>query len=712
LSTVLRIPAKAAAERRVRWTALLSVERAQFFLWLPVLFAAAIGLYFSLPVEPPPFASVPFFAIAALLWAATWRRRWMHYPAIALTVLCCGFLVAQGRTALVAAPALERGLDPVMLEGEILALQPRAGVTRVVLHCLVIDGLPPDRTPQRVRIRLGAKMAEGVQPGRRVRLRVVLRPPPEPTAPGAFDFARQAYFERLGAVGFALSPPRPVSSEGQAGGPLSTQWRIFWEGARFAIAQRVRTVLGGETGALAVALMTGIKGELSAATTAAMRDSGLAHLLAISGLHMGLVAGWLFFAVRFVLALMPRIALFHPIKKWSAVVAVLGAFVYLFLAGATVPTQRAFFMVAMVFAAVLIDRRALTLRLVAWAALVVLMIAPESLLTASFQLSFAAVTALVAFFELMSRKSEWIERRQGLVANLFNYMTVVALVGLVATVATAPFIAYNFNRLALYGLFANMLAVPVMSLWIMPWALVGFLLLPFGIEALALYPMGLGIDLVLWWAEVIAGLPLAVVPVPAFSTSAVVAIAFGGLWIAIWRSRWRLLGLGPLLLGLGLALSPGLPDILISGDGRLAALRLEEGALAVSSQRIARFERKAWMRRLGSERSVLWPEGGSGISERMRCDGLGCLYRDGDQVIAFVFDGRALVEDCHAATVLISIEPVGRAACPGPQVIIDRWDLWREGAHAVYLTSDGLVVETVRAQRGRRPWVRWRGADR
>jgi competence protein ComEC len=162
-------------------------------------------------------------------------------------------------------------------------------------------------------------------------------------------------------------------------------------------------------------------------------------------------------------------------------VAVLGAFVYLFLAGATVPTQRAFFMVAMVFAAVLIDRRALTLRLVAWAALVVLMIAPESLLTASFQLSFAAVTALVAFFELMSRKSEWIERRQGLVANLFNYMTVVALVGLVATVATAPFIAYNFNRLALYGLFANMLAVPVMSLWIMPWALVGFLLLPFGI---------------------------------------------------------------------------------------------------------------------------------------------------------------------------------------------------------------------------------------
>ncbi len=708
---VRRIPANTAAERRAVWMVLFSAERPQLFLWLPVLFAASIGSYFSLPVEPQPLASLPLFVIAAVLWGASWHRRWMHYPAVVLTVLCFGFLVAQVRTALVAAPVLERELDPVMLEGEILALQPRAGITRAVLHRLVIDGLPPERTPQRVRIRLGAKMAEGVRPGRRVQLRVVLRPPPEPTAPGAFDFSRQAYFERLGGVGFALSQPQRVGSEGQGGGVRATPWRIFWGGARLAIAERVRAVLGGETGALAVALMTGIKGELSAATTAAMRDSGLAHLLAISGLHMGLVAGWLFFAVRFVLALMPRIALFHPIKKWSAVVAILGAFVYLFLAGATVPTQRAFFMVGMVFAAVLIDRRALTLRLVAWAALVVLLIAPESLLTASFQLSFAAVTALVAVFELLSRKSEWIERRRGWVAKLFHYMTVVALAGLVATVATAPFIAYNFNRLALYGLFANMLAVPVMSMWIMPWALVGFLLLPFGIEALALYPMGVGIDLVLWWAEVIADLPLAVVSVPAFSASAIIATSLGGLWIAIWQSRWRLLGLVPLLLGSVLALSPGLPDILISGDGRLAALRLEEGALAVSSQRIARFERESWMRRLGSERSVPWPESGSGISDRMRCDELGCLYREGDQVVAFVFDGRALFEDCHAATVLISVEPLGRAACPGPQVTVDRWDLWREGAHAVHLTSDGPVVETVRARRGRRPWVRWRGAD-
>jgi competence protein ComEC len=427
---------------------------------------------------------------------------------------------------------------------------------------------------------------------------------------------------------------------------------------------------------------------------------------------MGLIAGWLFIVARFCLALVPRIALFHPIKKWSAVAAILGAFVYLFLAGATVPTQRAFFMVGTVFVAVLIDRRALTLRLVAWAALVVLSIAPESLLTASFQLSFAAVTALVAVFELLFRSGEWTARRGSWAGRIARFMLVVALAGLVATVATAPFIAFNFNRLALYGLIANMLAVPVMSVWIMPFALLGFLLLPFG-EVLALYPMGLGIDLVLWWARIIAGLPLAVVPVAVVPVSAIIAITLGGLWLAIWRRRWRLLGIGPLVLGLALAWQPDLPDILISGDGRVAAVRLEENVLAVSSGRVARFEREAWMRRLGSARWVVWPDSGSGLSDRMRCDGLGCLYRDEAQVIAFVFDGRALAEDCRLATILISLEPIGQVRCPrpGPGIVIDRLDLWREGAHTVRLMPDGPVVETARARRGKRPWVRWRGRE-
>jgi competence protein ComEC len=691
--------------------ALLSVERARLFLWLPVLFGGAIGLYFSLPVEPPALASVPFFFAATVLWLVSRRHGWALYPALALATLCCGFLAAQTRSAMVSAPILERELDPVMIEGEILALQPKEGVARVLLHRLVIDGLEAGHTPERVRLRISSALPEGAQPGRRVRLRAVLRPPPEPTAPGAFDFARQAYFERLGAVGFALSPAEPLPVAAREGVGRLIQWRVFWERARLAIAERVLAVLDAETGALAVALMTGIKGELPAATTAAMRDSGLAHLLAISGLHMGLVAGWIFFVARFGLALVPRIALFHPIKKWSAATAILGAFVYLFLAGATVPTQRAFFMIATFFVAVLIDRRALSLRLVAWAALVVLLVAPESLLTASFQLSFAAVTALVAVYEFISRDGRSLAGERGPAVRIALYLAGVALTGLVATLATAPFVAYNFNRLALYGLLANMIAVPVMSLWIMPLGLLAFFLLPFGIEVLALYPMGLGIDLVLWVAESVAGLPAAVLRVATVPKGAIIAISLGGLWLAIWQSGWRLLGLGPLLLGLVLATRPDLPDILIGGDGRLAAVRLEDGALGVSNRRLARFEREMWMRRLGTDRSITWPDTGPGLSERMRCDVLGCLYRDGAQVVAFVFDGRALDEDCRLASILISLEPLGRVRCAGPGIVIDRLDLWREGAHAIRLARGVPVVETARALRGKRPWVRWRGGE-
>jgi competence protein ComEC len=333
---------------------------------------------------------------------------------------------------------------------------------------------------------------------------------------------------------------------------------------------------------------------------------------------------------------------------------------------------------------VLIDRRALSLRLVAWAALVVLLVAPESLLTASFQLSFAAVTALVAVYEFISRDGRSLAGERGPAVRIALYLAGVALTGLVATLATAPFVAYayNFNRLALYGLLANMIAVPVMSLWIMPLGLLAFFLLPFGIEVLALYPMGLGIDLVLWVAESVAGLPAAVLRVATVPKGAIIAISLGGLWLAIWQSGWRLLGLGPLLLGLVLATRPDLPDILIGGDGRLAAVRLEDGALGVSNRRLARFEREMWMRRLGTDRSITWPDTGPGLSERMRCDVLGCLYRDGAQVVAFVFDGRALDEDCRLASILISLEPLGRVRCAGPGIVIDRLDLWREGAHA------------------------------
>ena len=258
---------------------------------------------------------------------------------------------------------------------------------------------------------------------------------------------------------------------------------------RQSITDRILTQLPGETGAVAAALMTGYQTAVPEPVMAAMRDSGLAHLLSISGLHIGLVAGLLFVGLRRALALIPPLALAHPIKKWAAGAALIGAFGYLLLSGAPVPTQRAFLMTGLMLVAVLLDRRAISMRSVAWAACAILLITPEALVGASLQMSFAAVVALVAAYEgtrdyrMRQRIGSGPLRRAGL------YVAGIALTSVVATLATAPYSVFHFNRLALYGVVANVLAVPLTGLWVMPWAVAAFLLMPFGLEGLVANPL-------------------------------------------------------------------------------------------------------------------------------------------------------------------------------------------------------------------------------
>ena len=311
----------------------LTAERDRWALWLPVAFGAGIGIYFSLDSEPPAWLGVAGFASAVMLGCLCRRRAAPLLAAIALGALAAGFAVAQVRSALVAAPVIEKRMGSLVLSGRILELEPRGSRSRVTLGHLSIPDLAPEATPARVRITVSQDLA-GLRPGDWLRLRAVLRPPPEPAAPGAFDFARQAYFQGLGGVGFATGKPRRIDPvEGVVPG-AGDPWRLWWSGLRHDIARRVLASLPGEAGAVAAALMTGKRGAIPERVMQNMRDSGLAHLLAISGLHVGLVAGLLFSGLRAMLALMPSLALRHPIKKWAAVAASLGAFAYLFLVAA------------------------------------------------------------------------------------------------------------------------------------------------------------------------------------------------------------------------------------------------------------------------------------------------------------------------------------------------------------------------------------------
>ncbi len=694
----------------------LEAERDRWALWIPAGFATGIGFYFALDREPVAWLGAAVLGLAVTAAVLGRRRPGILLACLVFAVFSAGFAAAQFRTAWVAAPILEKRIGPVAVSGRIAAVERRASGWRLILEAPKIGFLEPSQTPARVRVAVLDASGGAFQPGQRVRLRAVLRPPPEPVAPGAYDFARRAYFQGLGGVGFAYGKVRAAGDlSGDLSGGLESGFttvvpfisRAWWTRLRLITSERILAALPGESGAVAAALMTGARGAIPKATLTAMRDSGLAHLLAISGLHVGLVAGLLFFSIRALLALVPALALRYPIKKWAAVAAGLGAFAYLALTGATVPTQRAYLMVSLVLLGVLLDRNALSFRLVAWAAVVVLAIAPESLLSPSFQLSFAAVAALIAAYEMLRDRSRRFFAGRGIFAWAGLQVSSAAFSSVVAGLATAPFGIYHFNRIAWYGLAANVVAVPLTALWIMPWALAAFVLMPFGAEGLALTPMGWGIEVMLAVARRVAAWPGAVSLVPVMPLAALVSIALGGLWLCLWRRAWRLLGLLPILAGAMAAALTVPPDVLASGDAKLMAVRDGANGLYLSSAKLRRFDAGIWRRRLGLEDSEPWPHLGDAAEGRLTCDPLGCIYRTRGQVVALSGDGRGLADDCAVASLVISREPV-RGRCKGPDLVIDRFDLWREGGHAIWLGEQEIRVETVRERRGDRPWVRKR----
>lgn len=713
---------RGSPQRGLPWTAALrggllwlvrqfEQERSQWVLWLPVLLAGGIGLYFSLGDEPPLWlGAVTLCATLCGLWFAR-ARPWLLPLVLALATFSAGFTAAQWRTHLVAAPILEKRLGPLTLVGTVTAVEPRDGAIRVVLSDLIGPDWLETTLPAKARLRVVSRPYDDIAPGLRVRLRAILNPPPEPALPGGYDFARQAYFQGLGAVGFTLGRVEPLPIETASGRhqAVAHSSSLALASLRHDIAQRVLKTLPEPTNAVAVALITGDRGAIPEEVMEDLRASGLAHLLAISGLHMGLVAGLLYGAVRFLFAAVPWLALRYPIKKWAAFAALLGAGFYLLLVGAPIPTQRAFVMVGLVLLAVMLDRRAISLRTVAWAALVVLLIAPESLLSASFQMSFAAVTALIAGYEVLTR-SAWLRPSERPVFwKIGVYFAGLSLTSVIAIAATAPFAAYHFNRLALYGLAANLAAIPLMAFWIMPWALISLLLMPLGLEVFPLAMMGWGIDLILEVGRLVAEQPGALLLVGTVPFLGLSAMVLGGLWLCLWRRPWRLAGVVLILAGVVGSLGAKPADVLVNGDGSLMAVRDGEGRLWLSSLKRERFAAGIWMRHSAVDRALAWPLGTDGPSGTLICDSLGCLHRHGDHVVALVTDPRAYAEDCRAASLLISREPVRRRTCRGPAVVIDRFDLWRSGAHAIWLEDSGARVESVAQHRGRRPWVRVRG---
>jgi competence protein ComEC len=468
------------------------------------------------------------------------------------------------------------------------------------------------------------------------------------------------------------------------------------------MTRRINEALPGSTGGVASAVITGKRGQMAEEVKQAFRDSGLSHLLAIAGLHLGLVGGFVFFSVRGGLALVPYIALRYPIKKIAAAVTLIVLFCYLLISGAAIPTERAFVMNGIVFAAILIDRLRISMRICALAALVVLLLDPASLIGVSFQMSFGAVVALIAVYETWGAQLARFFHRGSFGRKALGYLGAVAVTTVVVTFGTEPFAIYHFHHLVLYSPLANVIAVPISAMWTLPCGVFACLLMPFGLEKLALVPMGWGIDVTIAVAQWVAALPGNIWTTPRLPTIGAIMVALGGCWLCLWQGRWRLYGSAAIAAGLATMLLARPPDIVLGDFGRFLAARTAAGDYVVSDS--AEQITRSFLAGETGAALLPWPKPGS-ADARLDCRATGvCFFAANGYRVALVTDQTGVPFSCDMVDAIVAQVPAG-FQCRSKIPVADRIDSWREGAIALWVGADRILVEKSNASRGDRPWV-------
>ncbi len=672
----------------------IDAQRPSFFFWCPVLLGVGIGTFFTLKTEPHLWVAM----LVTLGLAASVLRLGAAAPALKTLLqlgllLTLGFTLASVRAHLVKAPVLDyRYYGPVM--GRIVDISRSHGnALRITLDQVILPQLEPHQTPAQVRITLlnGSPHIE-LEPGAKVALTANLSPPSAPAEPGGFDFRRHAWFQGLGAIGYSHIAPLP-----QTHAPRNQRTAVLLFKWRKSVADAVRTEIPGSTGAFAAAILTGDRSEIDPALMENLRASNLAHLLAISGLHMGLLTGFVMLIARYGLTIVPGIGLRWPVKKIAAICALGAGAAYLALSGANVATQRAFIMAAVIYGAILFDRQAITLRSVALAALIVLILRPESLTEAGFQMSFSATTGLVVGFQFLRKTPLWETLKSG-PQRFLRPVVMLFVSSALAGLATAPFSAFHFNQVAQYGLLANLFAVPMMGMIVMPCAVLAALVTPLGLHGLPLTLMGLGIDWILGVAHFVAQIEGSVRYVASGSQWVLPLLSFGALFCILWNGRSAAIGITLVLAAFWTWSAHERPLALISEDGRLIGVQTAKGR-SISHERGNGFAARSWLENDGdpvSQKVANLRQGFEDVAKMKVVSELGLsLY----QIRSKKVDPSPY---CRNDTVLVAVEAWDKPH--GDCKFLGKRELRQHGAIAIFEGKDGLRIVGAKPYAGKRLW--------
>ncbi len=680
------------------------VEERRFFLWLPVLGMGGVALNLSADREPVLWLPAALTALFSALAFASRARPVALGVSLAFAALSAGFLAMSLRTARVEAPVLDR-IRIVSLQGYVEEVDLRAIGARMIVAVTSADGMPRDKLPRRVRVT--TRRNPEVAAGDYVALKARLLPPSHAALPGGYDFARDAFFAGVGAVGSTLGPIKVLPQPDDA--CVRQRVSAAIDHARNRLAVRVETIIGGDEGAIAAAMVTGKRDFLSNDAKDLIREAGIFHIITISGVQMTLVAGIFFVVARRLLALSTRLALNYPIKKWAAAVAMAGSLLYDVATGSRVGTERALVMTLIVLGAVIMDRRALTMRNLAFAVLAVVALEPEAVLGVSFQLSFAAVAALVAVMEarlagLDSDPDPYLPKRgvapPGFFADLLHKPLALLFATACATGATASFMAYHFHDLSPYVLIGNPLTLSVIEFFAVPGALLGAALYPLGLDAPVWLYVGMGIKFILWAARFIAEAPGSTLHLRAFAPYALPFLALAVMSATIWRSwLFRASAIPFAIVGLIGATQGPRYDVIVSPSGDAAAVRDADGRLQIVGKRFNPFAAEQWLTADGDGR-----EPQSARDPDAPCDRLGCVAALPEgEFLSIVLDRMAFEEDCARAEVIVS--PLVAPPWCKAKFVLDQKALARTGAVGLSWNDDtGFAMTSDRWTDEDRPW--------
>ena len=730
-----RLPTSLTASRRLYYKAsnalldaksslqsnlIYEIETGLGFNLVPVFLGSGVLIYFTIPQEPSLIALLLSILVLMFFSHKSAFLNKVRYTTNILLLIFAGILVGKVTTLSGATPQLERQVTG-QVTGIVLGVdQSRRGAARYLVKPFILEGVVETKLPKRLRISAAAKH-NNFSPGETITGLARLQPISGPVYPGGYDFSFFAWHEGMGGSGFFMGKPHKGSTNGLL--DLREQGLVLINKMRIAVERRILDAMPGVSGKIAIALVTGNKTHIPNDIQESLRKTGLAHILAISGLHMALVTLTVIWCVRYSLSSIPQLPLYYPVKKWAVIAGFISATVYLMLSGAGIATQRAWIMISVMLMAILMDRRAITMRSVAISATLILLINPQSLFSPGFQMSFAAVTALVAGYEALNNRrqsqleNKFIPAHQNrfitMVRGLVGYFAGIATTSLIAGTATAFIAAWHFHQVAPLGLLANLIAMPVVSIVIMPFALFSILLMPYGLEFLPLSLVSTGIEWVVeisrWVENLSPRGDTGLLPVSAMFLFSIFLIC-----ICVLKTRLRFLAVLPLALIVFVLEKPRMPDVIVAENGRAIAIRTEENQLGLLFPGSSRFVQDIWLK--------AW-SGGTSVNlnlNKEQCNRERCIVvLPSSRIMHIVYNPDHIQSSCGRADLLIAPR-LWWVNCKTrkPELVLARYDFERFGTHALYISQVNPNAKSERAKliseilietglpEARRPWQR------